>query len=148
MLYIGADHGGFGLKEQLKKFFVQQKIEYIDLGAAAFVDGDDYPLYAEKVAREVAKNPAKNLGVLLCRSGQGVAIAANKIKGVRAAVIWNEAEARASRNDDHANILCLPSDYVSLVKARKIVTTWLDTPFSQEARHVKRVKMIGKIEGK
>ena len=146
MLYIGADHGGYQLKEQLKKWLVKQKVEYIDVGAPALADGDDYPVYAEKVAQGVSVAPEKQLGLLMCRSGQGVAITANKMKGVRAAVVWNEEEAVASKNDDHANILCLPSDYVSFVKAKKIVKAWLDTSFSKEERHVRRVKMITKLE--
>lgn len=150
MIYIGADHGGYKLKEQLKKFLSKQvggqKYESKDLGANKFKDGDDYPDYASKVAKQVSNNPLSNLGILICRSGQGVCIVANKFKGVRAALVWNELEAKMSRNDDMSNVLCLPSDYIDTKMAEKIVKAWLETPFSPESRHIRRVKKIAEIE--
>ena len=146
MIYIGADHGGYKLKEQLKKFLGKQGFEFKDLGALKFKDGDDYPDYATKVAREVSKNPLVNLGILICRSGQGVCIVANKFKGVRAALVWNEQEYRMSRNDDMSNVLCLPSDYINTKLAEQIVKIWLNTSYSKESRHVRRVKKINNLE--
>lgn len=146
MIYLASDHGGYKLKQQLKTFLNQQKLDYKDLGPAKFKDGDDYVDYAVRVAKQVAKNPLTNLGVLLCRSGQGVCIVANKFKGVRAVTVWNESLAYYSRNDDMANILCLPSDHISLVEAKKIVKTWLQTPYSSESRHMRRVRKISKLE--
>ena len=146
MLYIGADHGGFPLKEYLKQWFLKKGIEYSDLGAETLALDDDYPVYAKKVASKASGAPDKHVGLLLCRSGQGVAIAANKFKGVRAVVIWNEAEARASKHDDGANVLCLPTDYITQKQAERIVGAWLATPFSNEARHVRRLKQIARLE--
>ncbi len=154
MIYIGADHGGYKLKEQLKKFLSKQgagkdngqKLEFKDLGASKYKDGDDYPDYAARVAKQVSANPLANLGILICRSGQGVCIVANKFKGVRAALVWNELEAKMSRNDDMSNILCLPSDYINSKMAEKIVKAWLETPFSTEQRHMRRVKKISALE--
>lgn len=154
MIYIGADHGGYKLKEHLKKFLLNKKhwqasgqqLELKDLGATKFKDGDDYPDYAARVAKQVSINPMVNLGILICRSGQGVCIVANKFKGVRAALVWNELEAKMSKNDDMSNVLCLPSDYIDTKMAEKIVKAWLETPFSTEQRHMRRVKKIIALE--
>lgn len=150
MIYIGADHGGYKLKEQLKKFLSKlnqgQKPDFKDIGAFRLKAGDDYPDYAVKVAKQVAKNPISNLGILICRSGQGVCIVANKFKGVRAALVWNTKEAIMSRNDDMSNVLCLPSDYISTKEAEQIVKAWLETKFSTDRRHMRRVQKITAIE--
>jgi RpiB/LacA/LacB family sugar-phosphate isomerase len=146
MLYIASDHGGFRHKEHLKEFLKKQKIKAVDLGPKKFVDNDDYPDYAKLVAAKVSKSPKKDLGILLCRSGQGVCIVANKFKRVRAALVWNVVEARMSRNDDMSNVLCLPSDYVSPRMAEKIVEKWLDTPYSTEERHIRRIKKISAMD--
>lgn len=146
MIYIGADHGGFRMKEQLKKFLTKQKLDVTDVGAKKFVDGDDYPDYAKLVGKKVSQNPLRNIGILICRSGQGVCIVANKFKHVRASLVWNEKEAKMSRLDDMANVLCLPSDYINLKEAEKIANIWLDTQFSSEVRHVRRIKKISSLE--
>ena len=146
MLYIASDHGGFTLKEQLKAWLLAEAGRISDLGPETLVPGDDYPDYAKKVAAKVSKNPDTDFGILICRSGQGVCIAANKFKGVRAGLVWNIKEAKASRNDDHTNILCLPSDYITFKQAQAIVKTWLETPWSKDPRHVRRVKKIAKLE--
>lgn len=146
MLYIASDHGGFVLKEHLRSWLLQDKGRVTDLGPERLVPDDDYPDYAKKVAAKVSRNPETDFGILICRSGQGVCIAANKFKHVRAGLVWNVKEARASRNDDHTNILCLPSDYITLKQAQRIVRTWLDTPWSKDKRHIRRVRKIGKLE--
>lgn len=146
MIYIASDHGGFELKEYLKKVLGKQKIKVTDLGPKKLTPDDDYPDYAKLVAVRVSKNPKKDLGILLCRSGQGVCIVANKFKNVRAALVWNVIEARMSRNDDMSNILCLPSDYISPRTAEHIVEKWLDTPYSTEQRHLRRIKKISALE--
>ncbi len=146
MIYIGADHGGYKLKEQLKKFLTKQKQEFVDVGAKKLKAGDDYPDYAKIVGKKVSQNPMQNLGLLICRSGQGVCIVANKFNHVRAALVWNTKEAEMSRKDDMSNVLCLPSDYISEKEAQAIVGVWLKTPYSSEARHVRRVKKISSLE--
>ena len=146
MIYIGADHGGYKMKEQLKKFLTKQKLDVIDVGAKKFVDGDDYPDYAKLVGKKVSQNPLRNIGILICRSGQGVCIVANKFKHVRASLVWNEKEAKMSRLDDMSNILCLPSDYINLKEAEKIVSMWLSTQYSSEVRHMRRIKKISILE--
>lgn len=146
MIYIASDHGGYKLKEQLKKFLQQQKLEFKDLGPAKYKDGDDYPDYGAKVAKQISKNPLANLGILLCRSGQGMCIVANKFSGVRAALVWNTKQAVLSRNDDMANVLCLPSDFLTSKQAEAITKTWLTTPYSQDSRHMRRIKKISTLE--
>jgi len=146
MIYIASDHGGYKLYAQLKKFLHQQKLEFKDFGPTKFKDGDDYPDYGVKVAKQVSKNPVSNLGILLCRSGQGMCIVANKFSGVRAAVVWNIKQARLSRNDDMANVLCLPSDFLNTQQAEAIVKTWLATPYSTDQRHMRRIKKISSLE--
>lgn len=146
MLYLGSDHGGFELKGYIKKVLERQKIKFEDVGAFELNKNDDYPDFAAKASAQVSKSPAKNQAILICRSGQGVCIAANKFKGVRAALAWNTKEAKASRNDDHTNVLCIPSDYITEKSAGNIITTWLKTPWSKEPRHVRRVKKISFIE--
>ncbi len=146
MIYIASDHGGFKLKESVKKYLDKQKIAYKDMGPETFIDGDDYPDYAKKVAQPVSQNAKEHMGILLCRSGQGMAIAANKFKGVRAGVIWNVKQAKAARNDDMTNVLCLPSDYITPAEASKIVKTWLATPYSDDSRHLRRVIKVGQLE--
>jgi ribose 5-phosphate isomerase B len=146
MIYIASDHGGYALKELLKLYFVKHKIEYMDLGANQIVKDDDYPDYAKLVAKKVSEDPGKNAGILLCRSGQGMAITANKFKSVRAAVIWNTKQAKAARNDDMTNVLALPSDYIAAPEAWRIVKTWLTTPYSKDKRHLRRVKKIAALE--
>lgn len=146
MIYLGADHGGFELKNHLKKYLKSKKYEFEDLGANKFNSNDDYPDYAALVAKKVSRNPVNDLGILLCRSGQGVCIVANKFKRVRAAVVWNVEEAKMSRVDDMANVLCLPSDYISPSMAEAIVYMWLKTPYSTGTRHMRRIKKISDLE--
>ncbi|MBP9686790.1 MAG: RpiB/LacA/LacB family sugar-phosphate isomerase [Candidatus Doudnabacteria bacterium] len=145
MLYIASDHGGFQLKEFLKANLVKEGGRVTDLGPQQLDPEDDYPDFAKKVAGKVSRTPDTDFGILICRSGQGMCIAANKFKGVRAGLVWNVKEAKASRTDDHTNILCLPSDYIKPVLAQKIVQAWLDTPWSKEKRHIRRVKKVNSL---
>ena len=146
MIYIASDHGGFQLKEYLKKALGEEKIKVQDLGPKKFVATDDYPDFAKLVAEKVSKNPEKDQGILLCRSGQGVCIAANKFKNIRAALVWNIVEAMKSRTDDMTNIICLPSEYISPEQAFTLVEKWLETPWSKEERHWRRINKISGFE--
>lgn len=146
MIYLASDHGGFALKQQVAKFLGKQKLAYLDLGPTKFKDGDDYPDYAARVARQVAKNPVTNLGILICRTGLGMCIVANKFRGVRAGLVWSKDPVFRSRNDDMTNVLCLPSDFLSPAEALAIVKAWLTTPYSLEARHMRRVRKISQLE--
>ena len=145
MIYIGADHGGYALKEKIKMWLAEEAIETEDLGAVAFNTDDDYPDFIIPVAQKVVSNPG-SLGIILGRSGNGEAIAANKVKGARAAVCLNERMAVKAKDDNNANILSLPGDYIDPEVAKKIVKIFLDTPFSNAERHVRRLKRIEEFE--
>lgn len=146
MIYIASDHGGYWLKEKLKRFLLKLKFEYVDLGPDFLDIKDDYPDYAKKVALFVAKRPEKDVGILACRSGQGMCVAANKVKGIRAVSAWNEKLAYSTRNDDFANVLCLASNYLKSPQAEKIVKVFIKTPFSKADRHKRRIKKISNLE--
>lgn len=141
MLFLAADHAGFTLKEYLKAVLAKKKIAYTDLGAHTLSPNDDYPLYAKKIAQAVVTHKHSR-GVAICGSGEGICIAANKTRGIRAALCWNRASAQASRTDDDANILCLAGQLLTKREALQILDAWLITPFSGFARHQRRIKQI------
>jgi ribose 5-phosphate isomerase B len=145
-LYLGADHGGFELKNKLVEFLKDQNYQLEDLGADSFQADDDYPDYAVKVARAVAKNPDESLGILLCRSGGGMVIAANKVKGIRAVDCFNQVSAEHAKKDNDANVITLGADWLDFDQAKKIVKTFIKTEFSQAPRHIRRIKKIVEIE--
>lgn len=146
MLYIGSDHRGYNLKENLKIYLTELSFEFDDLGAKELIPDDDYPDYALLVARKVAEDSENNRGILICGAGVGVDIVANKIKDIRSALGFDVKQAQASRNDDNTNILSLSADFTSENLAKEIVKIWLETPFSGDARHIRRVEKIKKIE--
>jgi ribose 5-phosphate isomerase B len=143
---IASDHAGLRLKEKVKKYLARKKIEYEDLGTKSF-KSVDYPDYALKVAEKVAKN--KNTrGILVCGTGTGMTIAANKVKGIRAVAAYDAYSAKMSRIDNDTNVLGLRGRFFPLEKIKKIITVWLDTPFSGEKRHKRRIKKIRDYERK
>ncbi|MBI4127769.1 MAG: RpiB/LacA/LacB family sugar-phosphate isomerase [Parcubacteria group bacterium] len=145
-VYFGADHRGFHLKEKLKAFLSGKGYEVIDLGNDRLEPGDDYTAFALKVANAVAEHPREDRGILLCGSGVGVDITANKIDGIRSALVADEARARTSRTDDDTNVLALPADTIEEALAERIAVAWLTTPFSGTERHQRRLKDIEEIE--
>ena len=144
MIYLGGDHAGFKLKQEIAGYLKSLGYEVSDLGAKKLNPKDDYPDYGFKVGEKVAKNGEK--GILFCGSAEGVCIAANKVEGVRAVNPANVKLAKLSREHNDANVLCFSGWYTSPSAAKKIVSTWLKTPFSGEARHVRRIKKISKFE--
>lgn len=140
---IGADHAGFALKEHLKKFLRTKGYTVKDWGAKKLVKTDDYPDYAAKVARAVQK---KGMGILVCGSAEGICIAANKIKGIRAVPVWTLQNAKLSREHNDANVLCLSGWELTKNKAEQITLKWLQTPFSGDKRHVRRINKIKRME--
>ncbi|MFA6098813.1 MAG: RpiB/LacA/LacB family sugar-phosphate isomerase [Patescibacteria group bacterium] len=144
-IFLGADHGGYKYKEELKKFLIKNKYSLADVGNTAVDPQDDYPVFAFKMARQVAQT-RDGRGIFICRSGAGGCIAANKVKGIRACQAFNLRSAKMSRVDDDANVLCLGADYISLAEAKKMVAVWLKTKFSASARHHRRVNMIKRAE--
>lgn len=145
-IYLGADHNGFEYKQELAKRLREAGHEIIDEGDQELKSEDDYPQFAGRVASAVlAGDEAEPRGILICGSGQGMCIAANRFKGIRAALCWSQAEARAARNDDDANILCLASRYTSLDDAAAIVETFLATPFAGAPRFTRRIKQLDEL---
>lgn len=147
MVYLGADHGGYNLKEDLKIWLAENNIPLEDLGADSFNPDDDYPDFIIPVAKKVALNE-DNLGLVIGRSGNGEAIAANKVRGIRATVCLNEEMARKAKEHNNANILSLGADYISADEAKQILKVFIETPFSGDERHKRRIEKIKKIEEK
>jgi len=146
MIFIGADHRGYNLKEVLKIYLKELSLECEDLGAKKFNPEDDYPDFALTVAKKVAENPEENRGILICGSGVGVDIVANKIKGIRSALCFDAAQARASRNDDKANILSIASDFTAEGKTKEIIKVWLETSYAKLEKYERRLNKIKEIE--
>jgi len=143
---VGSDHGGYQLKEDLKKYLKEQNIEYIDFGCDS-ERSVDYPDIGFKVALEVKKGKYDR-GILICGSGIGMSIVANKVKGIRAALCHNEFTARYARKHNDANILALGGRVLGSGLAKEIVKVWLETEFNQGERHVNRLNKIKQGEDK
>ncbi|HVM76687.1 MAG TPA: RpiB/LacA/LacB family sugar-phosphate isomerase [Candidatus Paceibacterota bacterium] len=141
-IYLGADHRGFALKEHVKKMLHDEHRTVIDLGNAHYDANDDYPDFAKAVAEEVAKDPEGDRGIVICGSGAGVDIAANKIKGIRAVLAMSPHHVEAARHDDDVNVLALAADFVKEPDAMAIVDEFLKTEFDREEKYVRRVKKI------
>lgn len=144
MVYIGADHRGYKLKKEMKRWLEEWGEEVVDLGNSKYDTDDDYADYAIAVAEKVAIERAK--GILICASGVGMAVAANKVKGVRAGLCTNRKMARMAREDDDINILCLGADLVSMEKNKLIARAFLKTVFSSSEKHIRRIQKIKKYE--
>jgi ribose 5-phosphate isomerase B len=140
---LGSDHGGNQLKREIVSLLTEKKIAYIDLGCNCD-QSVDYPDYAVPVAEKVISGEA-DLGILICGTGIGMSIAANKVKGIRAAVVSDEFSARMSREHNNANILALGERVIGADLAKSIVSTWLTATF-QGDRHARRVQKIHAIE--
>lgn len=147
-LYLASDHAGFALKEELRGFLLGIGHEVVDMGANRYDEKDDYPDFALPVARKVAEDPAHTRGIVLGGSGEGEAMVANRIKGVRA-VVWygkNERIITLSREHNNANILSIGARFVSAEEAKQAVKLWLETPFSEDARHVRRLAKMDEMQ--
>lgn len=142
MIAVGSDHAGYELKNQLMEHLKNRGYEVKDYGTYSEASCD-YPDYAKQVANAVAVGEAEK-GLLVCGTGIGMSIAANKVKGIRAAVLSDEFSAEATRSHNDANILCLGARVVDYAKAERLLDIFLDTPFSAEEKHIRR---ISKIEG-
>lgn len=136
---IGADHGGFELKEQIVEYLKSNNIEFKDFGTFSS-ESCDYPIFAKEVALEVSKGNF-NRGILVCGSGIGMSIVANKVKGIRAALCWNISTATSARIHNDSNILCLGQRQLDDKLALEMVDVWLHTDF-EGGRHKTRVDMI------
>lgn len=140
MIGIGSDHGGFNLKKEIIKYFEENNIDYKDYGA---YDNNsvDYPVYAKAVAKDVA-NKTLEKGILICGTGIGISIAANKIKGIRCALCHDVFSAKATREHNNSNILAMGERVIGVGLAIEIVKAFLATDFSNDERHIKRIDLI------
>ena len=143
MIAIGSDHGGYRLKKEIEKYLEEKDIEYKDLGCQS-EESVDYPDIAEAVAKEVQNKTAEQ-GILICRSGIGMSIVANKFKGIRCAKCNSEEEAKFSRMHNDSNVLALGADYIKENTAICIVRIWIATEF-EGGRHQERINIINEIE--
>ena len=140
MIAVGCDHGGFELKEEIIKHLKERNIEYKDFGCYD-TSSVDYPEYAKLVANSVVSGECEK-GILVCGTGIGISIAANKVKGIRAALCTDCFMAEATRQHNDANVLALGGRVVGAGLALKIVDTFLDTEFSNDERHIRRIAQI------
>ena len=141
MIYLGADYAGYRLKEVIAKYLVAKKVRFHDLGCYSVKQKNDFPDFAWPVAKKVSRS--KNyLGILICGTGFGMCIAANRFNHVRATLVNDLKQARYSKTHDNSNVLCLSAWSTSSAKALKIVDVWLKTPFQKLPRRIRRFKKI------
>ena len=146
MIAVGCDHGGYDLKVEVLKHLDEKGVQYKDFGTYSN-DSVDYPVYAEKVANAVVSGECE-LGLLFCGTGIGISIAANKVKGVRAACCSDNFSVEMTRLHNNANILCLGGRVVSPEKGIELVDLFLSTPFSGDERHQRRIDLVTALEEK
>lgn len=148
-IYLGTDHRGFKLAEGLYAWLLGQNTPITNVGAEKYDENDDYVDYAVDVARRVTqltKNGITSRGIVLCGSGVGVDVVANKIKGIRCGLGISAKQIKEAREDDDINVLAIAADYTSEIDAKEMIKVFLETPFSGEERHKRRIQKISKIE--
>jgi ribose 5-phosphate isomerase B len=148
MIFIASDHAGYDLKESLKELLEEMMLEYVDIGPHAYDELDDYPDYIYPAAKKVAEDPDKHKGIVIGGSGQGEAIVANKVKGIRAGLYHGGPEEIVSltRTHNNANVLALGARFLTSDQAREAVRRWLGTSFPGEERHHRRIEKISQLE--
>lgn len=147
-IYLGSDHQGFHLKEAIEAWLKKEGYAVEDVGDRILDPNDDYPQFAQKAAHKVlASDDNDARAILICGGGQGMAIAANRYKGIRAAVVWDEHEAKMTRLDNDSNVLSLPARILDgdINNVKNIIKTWLDTKFTAAARHIRRNQELDDI---
>ena len=146
-IYVASDHRGFDQKQEIVAFLKNKGLDAIDLGPMTYAPEDDYPIYASRVV-EAIKNAGDNeiaCGVLICGSAQGISIAANRFKGIRAIAAYSEELARIGREHNDANVICLSADYNSLAQNERILWSFLTADFTGEERHIRRIEMLDEL---
>ncbi len=145
-IYLGSDHNGFALKQDLITMLEKSEHEVIDTGDQTLQPDDDFPQFAKQTAEALlADGSAEARGILICGSGQGMCMAANRFKGIRASLVWDVAEARMARNDDDSNVLCLPARLLKTEEAETVVNAWLATPFAGASRFKRRIQQLDNL---
>lgn len=148
MIYLAADHRGISHKALLIHHLQDKGHEIFDVGAWELNKSDDYVDFARAALEKIVVDPVNNKGIFLCGSGHGMDLVANKYRGVRAALGFNADVAKQSRGHEDTNVLIIAADWTSEEETKKIASSWLETPFSGEERHVRRLKKIEDIEEK
>ena len=146
VIYIGADHKGFKLKEFIRDFLKGKGYEVADLGSLRYDENDDYVDFAKEVAQKVGLSGDDSRGILICGSGAGMDIAANKFRKVRSTLAVSADQVYDARHDDNINVLSIAAGFTSESDAQKIVNTFIETPFDGEERHQRRLDKITQIE--
>ena len=141
-IFIGADHRGFELKDQVTEYLQSKNIRTEDLGNYEYDPQDDNPIYAQKVAQAVLQNPDEHLGIVICGSGVGVSIAANRYKGIYCGVGLNPDQVKNIREHDHINMLALAADYQSFEQVKKMIDIFIQTSKNLQKKYVKRLKIM------
>lgn len=144
-IYLGADHAGFELKEKIKSFLLENNYQVEDCGALTFNKDDDYPDFVSRAAKKTAEDTS-SFGIVLGKSGAGECIVANKIKGIRAILGFSKENVELSRLHNDANVLSLGSMFTNELLALELVATFLETKFTNEERHVRRINKIRELE--
>lgn len=138
-VYVGADHNGFHMREGLVKHLKEQDYDVVDDGDTRLDPEDDFPLFAQKVVNDMLSGDDPDpRGILICGSGQGMCMAANRFKGIRAAMLYDMESARSSRNDDDSNVACIAARVLKKDEANRIIDTWLKTDFAKAPRFIRR----------
>ena len=143
MIAIGSDHGGYKLKEEVKKYLKEIGLEYKDYGTDS-EERTDFPIYAKRVAEAIQNNECDK-GILICRTGFGMAIVANKFKGIRCAACYNDETVKQAKEHSNINVLAIPADYTNISEAVKRIRVWLGSE-ALEGRYQERLQMIADIE--
>lgn len=147
-IFLGSDHNGFHMKERVMAYLAKHGYDVEDVGDTVLDPQDDFPQFAQAAALKVLGEPDDDArAILLCGGGQGMAMAANRFRGIRASVIWDAYEAKMTRNDNDSNVLCLPSRILENDEAawEGIIETWLSTPFAAAPRYHRRNDMLDEL---
>jgi ribose 5-phosphate isomerase B len=148
VIYIGADHRGFQLKEAVKEYLKNMGYAVNDMGDDRYNENDDYTEFASTVAEKVSADWSGSRGILICGSGVGMDVTANKFDRIRSVLAFSPDQASASRNEDDTNILSLPADFLDVSTVKKIVSAWMQTPFTGGERYERRLDKIKVLEQK
>ena len=144
-IFIGADHRGYQLKDKLITYIQDKNIRIEDMGNYIYDPDDDFPDYAQKVAQAVLQNPKEHLGIVICGSGAGVCIAANRFKGIYSIVGMNPQHVIDSRRDDHINVLALAANYTTEEDAQKMIDVYLETHPVHKEKYTRRLKKVDAV---
>ncbi len=145
-IYLCADHGGFNMKEEMKQWLIEEGHDVEDCGNTVLDPDDDYPNFAVVAANKVVSSQESAYGIMFCRSGGGMVIVANKVKGIRAVDVFDMTSAIHARTNNNANMISLGADWMDPREARLIIKNFLETEFKNEERHVRRIQEITAIE--